>query len=235
MKPLPSASNDLNVCGAETPPLTIAVRGAVAVVAWFALAVQLVLTLRLKLEQGGTLLDGLAIYLGYFTVLTNLFIATIATALWRRPRLEGSRRIVALTGCASVSIVLVGIAYHLLLRHVWDPQGAQWLADVLLHYAVPVLALVHWLLWRPAVRLGWAVIGLWCLSPTAYLVVALLRGGATGWYPYPFLNVDALGWSGVGVAVAGLLAGFLSLAALAMGWHRRVARRRAAAAGHSTD
>ena len=35
---------------------------------------------------------------------------------------------------AVTAIVLVGLGYHVLLRNIWDPQGAQWLADVLLHH-----------------------------------------------------------------------------------------------------
>ena len=36
-------------------------------------------------------------------------------------------------------IAIVGITYSLLLRHMWNPQGTQKIADVLLHDVVPVL------------------------------------------------------------------------------------------------
>jgi len=36
-------------------------------------------------------------------------------------------------------MTMVGAGYTLLLRHLWNPQGAQKLADILLHDVVPVL------------------------------------------------------------------------------------------------
>ena len=38
----------------------------------------------------------------------------------------------------AVYIAIVGIVYQLLLRQLWNPQGAQWVADVLLHSIIPV-------------------------------------------------------------------------------------------------
>lgn len=56
----------------------------VAALAWFGLGLQLLLSLRLVVAQGGTPLGGLVVYLGYFTVLTNLLVAvSLSLALWR--------------------------------------------------------------------------------------------------------------------------------------------------------
>lgn len=57
--------------GWRHPRLTL----LVALVAWFGLGLQLMLSLQLVNAQGRTALDGLVIYLGYFTVLTNLLVA----------------------------------------------------------------------------------------------------------------------------------------------------------------
>ena len=48
---------------------------SVALVAWFGVLLQLVLSLQLAVTNGKSALDGLVIYLGYFTVLTNLLVA----------------------------------------------------------------------------------------------------------------------------------------------------------------
>jgi hypothetical protein len=45
-------------------------------------------------------------------------------------------------GCATAAILVVGIGYHALLREIWDPRGAQRVADVVLHYVVPAGALL---------------------------------------------------------------------------------------------
>ncbi|MFH7422993.1 Pr6Pr family membrane protein, partial [Pseudomonas syringae pv. tagetis] len=39
--------------------------------------------------------------------------------------------------CIDVSISLVGIAYNLLLRNLWHPQGWQWVDDEMLHHIMP--------------------------------------------------------------------------------------------------
>lgn len=188
-------------------------RALLAAAAWFGVLLQLGLSIRLAQTNGKTALDGLVVYLGYFTILTNVFVAFASTApsLVRRwPALQPLTR-PSVAGCATASILLVGIAYHWLLRHIWAPQGLQWLADVVLHYAVPALALAHWLLRRDAGRLpSWAPL-VWCAWPVAYLVYALLRGEWLGSYPYPFIDVAVLGYPQVLRHAVGLLVGFLLL------------------------
>ena len=110
-----------------------------------------------------------------------------------------------------VSIAIVGLAYHLLLRHIWNPQGLQWLADVTLHYAVPLLCLVHWWFCVPPARMAWHAPLAWAAWPLAYLVYALLRGAWLQSYPYPFIDVTALGYPQTLLNAAGLLVVFLLL------------------------
>lgn len=175
----------------------------VAVVAWFGVVLQLALTIRLVLSQGGTVPGALVIYLGYFTVLTNLLVAvslSLPTRWFRSPGVA--------TGVA-VSIALVGLAYHLLLRHVWNPQGLQWLADVTLHYITPLLCLLHWWLAVPPVRHAWHAPLTWAAWPLVYLVYALVRGHWLQSYPYPFIDVAVLGYRQTLLNAIGLLVVFL--------------------------
>ncbi|WP_439518214.1 Pr6Pr family membrane protein [Hydrogenophaga sp.] len=183
----------------NTPALT----RLVALVAWFGLLLQLALTIRLVLSQGGTVAGALLIYFGYFTVLTNLLVAVSLSVPARALRSPG-----VATGVA-VSIALVGLAYHLLLRHVWNPQGLQWIADVTLHYATPLLCVLHWWWVVPPVRHAWHAPAVWAAWPLAYLVYALLRGHWLQSYPYPFIDVMALGYAQSLVNALGLLAAFL--------------------------
>lgn len=182
-----------------------------ALVAWAALLLQLVLSVRQSIDNGLTAVDGLIAYAGYFTVLTNGLVALMATAgaLRRgRPAMFGAYGPL-IVGGVTASIALVGIAYHLLLRHVWSPQGAQWLADVLLHYVVPIVALLHWLGYRGAAAVPFGATLRWCAWPALYLAYALLRGEWLHRYPYPFIDVDALGWARVSFNAFGLLIAFL--------------------------
>jgi len=59
---------------------------------------------------------------------------------------------------------------------------------------------------RPHRRLGFKKALLWLLFPVAYAIYALVRGGLTGWYPYPFLNPDVSGAESVVVTILSLFA-----------------------------
>ncbi len=193
---------------------------ALSLLAWVALLLQLGLSLRLVHAQGGTAIDALVIFLGYFTILSNLFVALTAGASALSP--DSRLASPMLRGCATTAIVVVGLGYHLLLRQIWDPQGWQWVADNLLHYAVPIAALAHWLWFPPQVRLPKRAPLLWALYPAAYLGYALVRGEWIDAYPYPFIDVPALGYPRVFANAAGLMLVFLAAGALL----RLAARRR---------
>nr|WP_315184991.1 Pr6Pr family membrane protein [uncultured Albidiferax sp.] len=212
-------------------PLVYSVRrflpALLAAIAWLAILLQLWLSVQLGFANGKSLVGGLVVFFGFFTVLSNIFVALVATsgAVGARsgttPRLYRS----TVVGCATASILMVGIVYHLVLRKIWSPQGAQWLADTLLHYVVPATALLHWLLYRPGARLAWHAPLLWCAYPLVYLAYVLLRGEWLGAYPYPFVDVAALGYRQVLVHSVGLMVAFIVLGYAVLGLARLLARR----------
>lgn len=207
----------------------ILVPALLAAIAWLAVLLQLYLSVVRALGNGKSAIDGIVVYLGFFTVLTNIFVALVASAgalgkgdppaprLYRPP----------VVGCATTAILLVGIVYHFVLRHVWSPQGAQWVADALLHYVVPAGALLHWLAYREAGRIGWPAPLAWCIYPAAYFAYALARGAILGSYPYSFVNAATLGYPRVLANALGLLAGFLILGYAVVGVARLMAGGRA--------
>ncbi len=198
-----------------------------ALLAWGALLLQLWLSLRLVRGQGQSVAHGLLVYFGYFTVLSNLFVAVVATAGARRRPRERPRGFygIGVVGCATTSIIVVGLGYHVLLREIWDPQGLQKLADVLLHYAVPVGALLHWFAYAHVERLSWRAPLAWCAWPLAYFAYALVRGAILHSYPYPFIDVAGLGYGRATLNALGLLLVFV-LVGLVVVWISRVRHRR---------
>ena len=192
-----------------------------AVLAWAALGLQLALSMRLSMAAGDGALHGAWMFVGYFTVLSNLLVALLATAGARRA--DGGLDL-RWRGCAVTAIVLVGLGYHLLLRNVWNPQGAQWLADVLLHYAVPLAALCWWLAMPPRARIPASALLQWLAWPVAYFAYAIVRGQLTGFYPYYFIDVVTLGVPRVLAHAGGLLLAYLATAFLLRAlahWRRR--------------
>jgi hypothetical protein len=125
----------------------------------------------------------------------------------------------------AVYIAIVGMVYQLLLRQLWNPQGAQWVADVLLHSMVPVGYVVYWLLFAPRAELSWKDSVTWLIYPGVYLVYVLARGAVSGLYPYPFVDVNVLGYGGVLARSGLLLLVFLGMGLLVVAVGRRVRAR----------
>ena len=78
--------------------------------------------------------------------------------------------------------------------------------------------ILEWLLAPPTSRFGTRQLLLVLVFPILYLIYTLIRGRMLGWYPYPFLNPDSVGGSGVavhaaGIAVTFIVAGWILLAA----------------------
>lgn len=212
----------------QKPAPTRILTAALTAIAWFAVLLQLYLSLRLTIANGGTLGGGIVIFLGYFTVLTNILVCVALTVPLLAPNSTPGRffaRPVVASGVAA-SITLVAIAYHLLLRNVWDPQGFQLVADVLLHYVVPTLYVFYWWLVVPKASLRWTDPLLWAAYPVAYLAYALVRGVIVDSYPYPFIDVAVLGYRQSVINALALLVAFIVIGLLlvALG---KLARERA--------
>ena len=142
---------------------------------------------------------------GYFTILTNLAVALMmAGAATRFP--PGAR----LAGALTLAIVMVGVVYHLILAQLWAPVGMAWWADQGLHTAVPVLTFLWWLAFAPK-SVGVTDLPYWLIWPTGYAGYAVIRGTATGFWAYPFVDVGSLGWPAVALNVVVLVAGFAGL------------------------
>src|SRR5215212_9515079 len=111
---------------------TRVIAAVAALVGWTGLALQLLLIAR-NLGPG----LGLWRFVGFFTILTNIGAAAVATAIaaGRTYGLAGARgRLMAVT-----SILAVGIVYSVALRAMWNPTGLQKVADIALHDATPLL------------------------------------------------------------------------------------------------
>lgn len=168
---------------------------AVALIAWAALIVQLCLSLRMSLDNGRGFVMGLAIYLGFFTILSNLLAALALTLPPLRPRTALGRFFgrPGVNTAIAAYLLIVGIAYAALLRRTWNPQGMQLIVDHLLHDGMPLMFLAWWWLAVPKHTLAFADIPYWLLFPVVYFATTLTRGALTGIYPYPFVDAGKLG------------------------------------------
>jgi len=195
--------------------------GIIAAAAWYALALQLSILLRTSTNWAGTLFN----FFGYFTILTNTLVALVLTA--PTVPLTGTARFATpnVRTAAAVYIAIVGIVYVIVLQELWNPQGAQALADLILHKLVPILYVGYWLVFEPHGRVRWRAALMWLIYPALYLAYSLVRGAMTGWYPYPFLDVGTIGYARVLVQSGVLLAVFLVMSTLVIGLDKAIARR----------
>lgn len=161
-------------------------------------------------EDGATPLSALWAMAYYFTVWTNAGVGLSMTVSALRGRSFPASFDAGLT----VAIVIVGVVYHLLLASLVDFTGLSWWVNQVFHTAVPILAVIHWWVVAPKSGLRYVRIVTWLVYPLVYVIYALIRGGLTGGYPYPFLDVAEQGWGGTLVAIAGIAVGFAALGAL---------------------
>lgn len=150
-------------------------------------------------------------YFSYFTILTNILVATLMTlpvVAANRPagRWAGSEGVRA---AATMFITVVGLAYHFLLAATWNPQGLLYPVNMILHYLMPAAMLIDWLIFTPKGRLRWVDPVKWLGFPLVYGFWTVIHGKLSGWWPYWFINIDELGWARAGAGFGGLLAFFL--------------------------
>jgi hypothetical protein len=99
--------------------------------------------------------------------------------------------------------------YNLILRFLWNPQGLEQVVDELLHTVIPILFILLWLIFISKARLKWKNIFTWLIFPFLYLIYILIRGSFAKYYPYPFLDVNQLGYGQVSLNSLGMLVLFL--------------------------
>lgn len=160
------------------------------------------------IANGGSVMDGVWRYLGYFTVLTNLLVVAVlmraALAPEERSGLNAPRfELMALT-----SILFVGVVYHALLASQWNPQGLQKLNDDVLHTWSPLAFSAFWLL-RPRGAVTWSDALFAAFWPMAYSAYSLTRGAFDGHYPYYFMDPSSMPWLIVARNMAGLVLAFV--------------------------
>ena len=151
----------------------------------------------------------------FYTIMSNILCAVwmvlliIRTVrdLRRDGRYGTSTPSARLSGAVMEAITVTMLVYLFVLVPAAFSQPGTYepftLTDNLIHIITPCLLIADWLLFVHKGAFRWIDPLLWALIPYAYLVFAFTfsaLGGEFGpgkKYPYPFMNVDALGLGGV--------------------------------------
>jgi hypothetical protein len=197
---------------------------AIAFFGWLTTLVQTGITVNRELAGGMSVLEGLAVVTSYLTNLTVLLTAIAFTALALPPESRLARcwpmnflRKPPVATAIVVYMAFVGVAYNVLLRHLWMPTGFREVVNEALHSALPLMTLLYWVTFVPRFHLRQSQFMLWLVYPLGYLWLTLWRGGHTGFYPYPFIDVAALGYAHVMRNAVMLLGAFLAVMGLFIG------------------
>lgn len=172
--------NTLNIIGAS--------------MGWFAVSGQLVLII---LNRQADIFETVIRFFSFFTILTNILVACYFTVqILNIKSFRCLKTDTALTAITSF-ILVVGLVYQFVLRPIWEPTGWQFVIDELLHTLIPIYVLVYWFFYVKLSGFNPRHLVKWLLYPFIYFAFVLLRGHFSGFYPYPFINAQEIGYSKV--------------------------------------
>jgi len=174
-------------------------------------------------------------FFSFFTIESNILFVVILFAgsymAWKR---KNSTVFNLLRGAAVIYMVTTGIIYSLLLTGLQEEllTHIPWV-NAVLHYVLPLVALLDWLFDLPSRRISFKQGLLWLVFPIIYLTYSLVRGSITDWYPYPFLNPTLEGgWERVAimaVVIAAIFVLFAWLTSWSTSWKLAVSKKSAKA------
>lgn len=133
-------------------------------------------------------------FFSYFTIQSNLLVAIAAVLLAVKPdRNSAGFRVLRIAGLFGITVTFV--VYQLLLSNLANFTGVAAASNIGLHYVVPALVILGWLLFGPRRLVTWRALFFAMLWPLAFVLLTVVQGMVTGFYPYPFVNVEVLGFA----------------------------------------
>ena len=165
-----------------------------ALIGWFSIITQLYLMITNRVVA---VPETIFRFFSFFTIDTNILVALCFTFIFLRNNSRLGRFFSKTTTITAITvyIIIVGIVYNVILRSTWNPQGMQKLVDELLHSAIPALFIIFWLTFVPIEHLKWKNAFPWLIYPFIYMAYAIIHGIITKFYPYPFVEVNELGYN----------------------------------------
>lgn len=185
-------------------------------------------------------MSGGASMLNYFTIQTNIFVVVLFGVLLVKGIIEYVKQgkegeaanvMPVVQGAVTFFITITGVIYWTLLS--WMNFGMSgdapmpWyfkLSNVIVHGIIPLFAIVDFVLFLPRNRLKNLDALAWLTYPIAYCGYIFIHAAAKGAtfggldgsksrFPYPFMDVDMLGWWFL-LVFLGLAGGFYGLGRL---------------------
>lgn len=147
-------------------------------------------------------------FFGFFTILTTILVAFAFSAPFLS-QASALRRVFdrpAVRAAIALYILVVAVVYHLMLADIHNPEGLNALTNIALHTLIPALYIFDWVIFAVKRPLLFSKIPYWVIYPMVYGMFNIGRGMMTGFYPYPFIDIDKLGAAAVAINMAGFTA-----------------------------
>ena len=168
-------------------------------------------------------------YFSYFTIqsaMITIVVLAVGGVLALRSTTDTVLYTTIRVSVLAYAVVTAGV-YNALLRGIPD-EGyvtAAWPGEIM-HVWIPLFVVLDWFLspGRPALR--WTALRIVVIYPLVWVAFTLVRGGLTGWFPYPFLEFST-GFVSVALYIVAIAAFIIGIASIGIAYSRR--RRRAVA------
>jgi hypothetical protein len=166
-------------------------------------------------------------FLSFFTIQTNLLAVGALLALTVVRTEERTLMFDIVRTGVTLYIAITGVVFALLLSGLQEDLDTHiaWV-DFVVHKLMPIVVVADWLIDPPRRRLPLRAAAAWLAYPALWLAYTLIRGASIGWYPYPFVDADRLGYGGVLLRSAFLLAGIVPAALVVVLVGNRLGRAR---------
>ncbi len=178
-------------------------------------------------------------YFSYFTIQSSLMnvVVLIVAGLVALRHANDTRLLTSVRAAIVSYAVVTGAVYNALLRNIPNTgfEGIRWPNDVI-HVVIPIYIAVDFLVVPGRARLDWRALWVAVSYPLVWLGFTIVRGLATGWFPYPFLQPGGPGgWGSVIAYILGITAFIVSIAAVAIAVTRYGSRRGAGRGARDRD
>ena len=165
----------------------------------------------------------LTFYTFQSNALVFLFYVFIFVNMYKGVRIKNkTNEYTRLKACVTINISLTFLVYAILLAPTVSPDKMFTVHNLLLHYIVPILCILDWLIFDESGRYKKTDPFLWSLFSIMYCIFALVKGGIfrvpipdekNSPFPYFFLNLDKIGFGGfikylISILIAYILIGY---------------------------
>ncbi len=142
-------------------------------------------------SDGGDILKGLSDF-KFFTLQSNALIFILSAGLLFIKKDSLHNLLSLIVGPLTSYIFLTGAVYLIILEPIYELYGAERVASSILHYIVPPLMLLYWIIEEKR-RYSYREFFKWLSYPLLFMMWGLFRALVYKDYLYPFFDLEKYG------------------------------------------